>query len=59
MDAGLVVSEKKFDDALKSGYKIITLKDSKSPLTVDIILSEEKLQKKAGSVGFADFLSDA
>ena len=55
----MVVSEKKFDDALKSGYKIITLKDSKSPLTVDIILSEEKLQKKAGSVGFADFLSDA
>ena len=49
-DAGLVVNQKKLDAALRSGYKIVTFKDSKSPLTVDIILSEEKLQKKAGSV---------
>jgi len=49
-DAGIVVDEKKIDDALKSGYKIVTFKDSKSPLTIDIILSEEKLEKRAGSV---------
>jgi hypothetical protein len=49
-DAGVVVDEKKIDAALKSGYKIVTFKDSKSPLTVDIILSEEKLKKRVGSV---------
>jgi len=49
-DAGIVVDEKKIDAALKSGYKIVTFNDSKSPLTIDIILSEEKLKKRAGSV---------
>jgi len=49
-DARIVVEEKKIDDALKSGYKIVTFKDGKSPLTVDVILSEEKLEKKAGNV---------
>jgi hypothetical protein len=49
-DARIAVDEKKIDDALKSGYKIVTFEDSKSPLTVDIMLSEEKLDRKAGSV---------
>jgi len=49
-DAGLVVDERKMDAALKSGYGIVTFKDSKSPLTVDIIFSREKLKKRAGSV---------
>ncbi|HDN05565.1 MAG TPA: hypothetical protein ENF90_01055 [Candidatus Bathyarchaeota archaeon] len=43
--AGLVVDEKNIDDALKSGYRIVTFKDKKSPLTVDVILSSEKLEK--------------
>jgi hypothetical protein len=38
------------DDALKSGYNIATFRDSKSPLTVDIIFSREKLAKKRGMV---------
>ena len=49
-DAGIAVDEKKIDAALKFGYKIVTFKDRKSPLTIDIILSEEKLKKRAGSV---------
>ena len=48
--AGLVVDEKNIDDALKSGYRIVTFKDKKSPLTVDVILSGEKLEKKSGKI---------
>lgn len=49
-DAGIMVDEKKFDAALKSGYKTVTFKDRKSPLTIDIMLSEEKLDRRGGSV---------
>jgi hypothetical protein len=49
-DAGLVVDEKKLDAALQSGYRTVTFKDGKSPLTLDVILSESRLEKKAGSV---------
>jgi len=49
-DAGLVVDERKIDVALKSGYKVVTFKDGKSPLTIDIVLSDGKLKKRAGSV---------
>jgi hypothetical protein len=48
--AGLIVEEKRLNDALKSGYDIVTFMDRKSPLTVDIILSQEKLTKKRGTV---------
>ena len=48
--AGLVVDEKNIDDALKSSYRIVTFKDKKSPLTVDVILSSEKLKKKSGKI---------
>lgn len=48
--AGLIVEEKKIDDALKSGYEVVTFRDAKSPLTVDIILSREKLAKKSGVI---------
>jgi hypothetical protein len=48
--AGLIVEEKRLNDAVKSGYNIVTFMDRKSPLTVDIILSKEKLTKKRGTV---------
>jgi hypothetical protein len=48
--AGLRVNEHKIKAALKSDYRIATIKDGKSPLAVDIILSDEKLDKKAGSI---------
>ncbi|MCL6579641.1 MAG: hypothetical protein K6T73_09705, partial [Candidatus Bathyarchaeota archaeon] len=36
-DAGVVVDEGKIDAALRSGYKIVTFDDGKSPLTIDVI----------------------
>lgn len=54
--AGLVVDEKRMDAALRSGYRIVTFEDSKSPLTVDVILSDVKLVRRAGSIlGLATF----
>jgi hypothetical protein len=41
--ARLRVDEEKIDAAFESGYRIVTFKDSKSPFTVDIILSSRKL----------------
>ena len=48
--AGLVVDEERVDAALRSGYRIVTFEDSKSPLTVDVILSDVKLVRRAGSI---------
>jgi len=54
--AGLVVDEERIDAALMSGYRIVTFEDSKSPLTVDVILSDVKLVRRAGSIlGLATF----
>lgn len=54
--AGLVVDEERIDAALRSGYRIVTFEDSKSPLTVDVILSDVKLVRRAGSIlGLATF----
>jgi predicted nucleotidyltransferase len=49
-DAGLIVHERKIDVALKSGFRIVTLSDTESPFTTDIILSDAELKKKAGSI---------
>jgi hypothetical protein len=49
-DAKLQVDEKRIEVALKSDYRIVTFKDSKTPLTVDIILSDGKLEKKNGVI---------
>jgi len=49
-DAGLQVNGEKIDAALKSGFRIVTFKDDKTPFTVDIILSGKKLKKKAGTI---------
>ena len=48
--AGLVVDENRIDAALRSGYRIVTFEDSKSPLTVDVILSDVKLVRRAGNI---------
>jgi hypothetical protein len=54
--AGLVVDEERVDAALRSGYRIVTFEDSKSPLTVDVILSDVKLVRRVGSIlGLATF----
>ena len=48
--AGLLVSERKIEASFKSGFKIITLEDKKTPFTIDVILSDRKLEKRKGSI---------
>jgi hypothetical protein len=48
--AGLVVDEREIDRALKSGYKIATFEDSKTAYSVDVIFSDRKLEKRAGTI---------
>ncbi|MGC9345294.1 MAG: hypothetical protein ACP5ER_00675 [Candidatus Bathyarchaeales archaeon] len=48
--AGLRVSERKIETSFKSGFKIITLEDKKTPFTVDVMLSDRKLEKRKGSI---------
>jgi hypothetical protein len=48
--AGLQVNKGKIDAAFISGFRIVTLKDRKTPFTLDIILSDKKLKKKAGTI---------
>lgn len=49
-NAGLRADVKKMDAALKSGFRIVTFKDAKTPFTVDIIFSEKKLKKRTGTI---------
>lgn len=44
-EADLEFDERKIDTALTSGYKIATFKNKTIPYTVDIILSDDKLDK--------------
>jgi hypothetical protein len=48
--ADLQVDKRKIYDAVKSGFKIVTLKDKRTPFTLDIILSNKKLEKKPGTM---------
>jgi hypothetical protein len=48
--AGLQINKQKINDTLQSGFRIITLEDKKTLFTLDIILSEKKLEKKAGEI---------
>jgi hypothetical protein len=47
---GLVVDEREIDRALESGYKIATFRDGKTAYSVDVIFSDKKLEKRAGTV---------
>jgi len=48
--AGLSINKRKIESAFKSGFRIITLEDEKSPFTVDTILSDKKLEKRKGEI---------
>lgn len=48
--ADMQVDERKIDDAFKSGFRIVTLKDKRTPFTLDVILSDRKLEKKPGTM---------
>ncbi len=46
--ANVEADEHKIENALTSGYPIASLKDKKSPYRVDLIFSQEKLDKQTG-----------
>lgn len=48
--AGLKTEENRINAALRSGFRIATFRDTKTPFTVDVILSDGKIEKKAGTV---------
>jgi len=49
-EAGLTVDEGEIERALKSGYRIATFRDCKTPYSVDVIFSDKKLEKRAGKI---------
>ena len=44
------VDERRINEAFDSGFRIITLKDKRTPFTLDIILFDKKLEKKPGTI---------
>jgi len=48
--ADMMIDEPKIKAALKSGYRIVTVKDKRTTLTVDLIFSDKKLKKKPGTI---------
>jgi len=48
--ARISVDEKEVDKALASGYRIATFADTKTAYSVDIIFTDEKLQKRLGTI---------
>ena len=55
--AEIRVDEDKMLEAFRSGYRIVTLKDQKTHYTLDIILSDKKLEKRSGKiVGLPSFI---
>jgi hypothetical protein len=47
--AQMQVDEKRISEAFRSGYKIITFKDKRTPFTIDVILTDKKLGKEVGT----------
>ncbi len=48
--AGIQANEQNIHKAFKSDYRIVTLEDKKTPFSIDIILSDKKLEKKPGVI---------
>jgi len=48
--AGFQVNEERVQKALSSGYRILTFKDKETPFTLDVIFSDKKLEKRAGTI---------
>jgi len=48
--AGFQVNEKRIQKALSSGYRILTFKDKETPFTLDVIFSDKKPEKRAGTI---------
>jgi hypothetical protein len=55
--AEIRVDEYKILTALRAGYRVVTLKDQKTHYTLDLILSDKKLEKRSGTiVGLPSFI---
>jgi len=48
--AEMKVDARRIDEAFESGFRMITLKDKRTPFTVDIIFSDGKLERKRGTI---------
>jgi hypothetical protein len=51
---GLAVNEREIDKALHSGFMIASFRDKTSPYSIDVILSGERLDKRAGKIADLD-----
>ncbi len=49
-NASIMVDEKKIEKAVRSNYRIAEFRDSRSAYSVDIILSEDKIETRTGSI---------
>jgi len=55
--AEIQVNEGKIHEAIKSDYRIVTLKDKRTHYTLDVVLSDKKLERKPGTVaGLPSFI---
>jgi len=48
--AEMKVDVRRIDEAFESGFRMITLKDKRTPFTVDIMFSDGKLERKRGKI---------
>jgi len=48
--AEMKVDARRIDEAFESGFRMITLKDKRTPFTVDIMFSDGKLERKRGKI---------
>jgi hypothetical protein len=48
--ASIQANEQNIRKAFKSDYRIMTLEDKKTPFSIDVILSDKKLEKKPGMI---------
>lgn len=48
--AGFKVNEKRVQKVLSSRYRILTFEDKESPFTLDVVFSDKKLEKMAGTI---------
>ena len=48
--AGIHPDKQKIDNALNTGYNIATLKDTRTPYSLDLILAKDPLEKRPGTI---------
>ncbi|MGB9717288.1 MAG: nucleotidyl transferase AbiEii/AbiGii toxin family protein [Thermoproteota archaeon] len=49
-NAGLKIDEKAINSVFKSGYRIFTIRDERTPYSVDIIISEKRIGRRPGII---------